>query len=174
MGRPDSSITCVALVLDVTPYGPFEGELLTRQEPYREFLKNERTCVTRVTFEVKPTNPRDKPIFHDLDRGLRAAGAAKEKVTIENEEGLVIDPPDSDEDTTENPAVQGIEMVEAGYGTEFGYKMDAETPDGPERYTYTPDEPGVVAEVDELEEAPDDPGSRLRILVDYLRQRGQG
>jgi hypothetical protein len=169
---PTGFVGHLVALLNVTPYGPFDGSLLTQPETYRSFVRRV-SKVTRVTFEAVPTNPRDKPIFRDLDRGLRAAGASKERVTLESEEGLVIDPPESDEETTDNPAVQGLEMVEAGYGTEFGYRIEAQTPSGPKRYEYTPEEHGAVAEVDEVEEAPADPESRLRIIVRYLRQRGR-
>jgi hypothetical protein len=170
---PTGFVSHLVALLNVTPYGPFEGALLAHPETYRSFVRRVDK-VTRVTFEVVPTNPRDKPIFRDLDRGIKAAGASKERVTLENDDdGLIIDPPETDVESTDNPAVQGLEMVEAGYGTEFGYRIDAETPSGPKRYEYTPADRGTVAEVDEVEEAPADPESRLRIIVRFLRRRSQ-
>jgi hypothetical protein len=75
--------------------GTFTGELIRIAEDYREFIRVVDK-VTRVSFDVSPTNPRDREIFRPLDAGMKAANAERQRVRIENErEGLRLVPPDT-------------------------------------------------------------------------------
>lgn len=141
----------------------FKGELARQAETYREFLKSVDK-ITRVSFEVRPTNPRDRRIFRPLDEGMRAANATRQKVVVENQdEGLVLEPPDSPDDETTNPAVMGIEMNEDGYGE--GYKIDGHKDGQPVRFDSTAGG-SLVREV--IEGVSDDPDERARVVEEQF------
>ena len=113
----------------------FKGALARFATTYREFVGTVEK-VTRVTFDVRPTNPRDREIFRPLDEGMKAANAKRQRVVVENqEEGLTLHPPDSVDEANPNPAVQGIEMNEEGYGE--GYRIDATKDGEPVRFDST-------------------------------------
>lgn len=120
--KPRGFVSHFTAILNRANEGKFSGELARSEETYRQFLDSVDK-VTRVQFEVVPTNPRDDPIFHPLDAGMKVAGAKKMRTIIESDEGLNIDVPDSREEETENYATMGLEMNEAGYGK--GYRIDA-------------------------------------------------
>jgi hypothetical protein len=163
--RPTGFINHFVALLNSSGRGAFKGELVRVAENYREFIGNVDR-VTRVAFEVRPTNPRDRAIFRPLDEGMKAANAKLERVLIENDdEGLIVDPPPTRDDPSPNPAVQGIEMVEEGYGER--YRIDAERDGRPLRYDSKSG--GLLRDV--LEDAPDDPDTRTRTLIDRLEQR---
>lgn len=145
--------------------GQFEGELIRLASNYREFL-NLVDKVTRVSFEVRPTNPRDREIFRPLDRGMKASNAKRERVYIENEdEGLSINPPATRDEATDNPAVMGIEMNEEGYGD--GYKIDGERDGRSVRFASKGG--GLLRDV--IEDAPDDAEARTDTLREHLDRR---
>jgi hypothetical protein len=119
-----------------------------------------------VSFDVRPTNPRDRNIFKPLDIGMKASNASRQRTVLENDEGLVLPPPASRDETTDNPAIMGIEMVEEGYGN--GFKIDAER-DGRD-YRFDSEQGGGLLR-DEVEGAPDDPERRMAALVDHLENK---
>jgi len=147
--------------------GQFEGELSQLASNYREFL-NVVDKVTHVSFEVHPTNPRDREIFRPLERGLRASNAKRQRVYLDNEdEGLTVPPPDTRDEPTDNPAVMGIEMNEEGYGD--GYKIDAEREGRSVRFTSRGG--GLLRDV--IEDAPDDAEARTNTLREHLDRRSE-
>ena len=67
---------------------------------------------------------------------MKASNANRERVAIENkEEGLTVDPPGNYDEPNPNPALQGIAMVEEGFGST--YRIDAEAQGHPVRYDST-------------------------------------
>jgi|GEM_PF-4922567 len=146
----------------------FKGQLVRIATEYREFLAAVDK-VTRVSFEVVPTNPRDRNIFKPLDVGMKAANATRERVTLENDEGLVVPPPDSRDETTDNPAIMGIEMNEEGYGK--GYKIDAKR-EGRD-YRFDSEHGGGLLR-DVVEDAPEDGEYRTSALVEHLEEKRLG
>jgi hypothetical protein len=158
----------VALLNTVADDGQFKGLLDRLAATYRDFLRSVDK-VRRVSFEVRPTNPKDRAIFRPLDEGMKAANAMRQRVTVENkEEGLVLDPPDSPDESTANPAIQGIEMNEEGYGE--GFKIDAEKDGQMVRY----DSVGggsLLTEV--VPDAPDDPEQRAHLVEQVFEAHGE-
>jgi hypothetical protein len=165
--KPKGFVAHFVALLNTVDSG-FKGRLVRIATEYRDFLKTV-DLVTRVSFEVFPTNPRDRNIFRPLENGMKAANAKSERVILENDEGLVVDPPPSRDDTTDNPAVMGIEMNEEGYGR--GYKIDA-TKQG-RQYRFDSKQGGGLLR-DVIEDAPDDGGYRTGALVDYLEEKRLG
>ncbi len=143
----------------------FKGQLIRIATEYREFLAAVDK-VTRVSFEVIPTNPRDRNIFKPLDVGMKAANASRERVTLENDEGLVMQPPDSRDETTDNPAIMGIEMNDEGYGK--GYKIDAKRQG--RDYRFDSEQGGGLLR-DVVEGAPEDGEYRTSALVEHLEEK---
>ncbi|HEX2096565.1 MAG TPA: hypothetical protein VHF50_04280 [Solirubrobacterales bacterium] len=143
----------------------FKGQLVRIATEYREFLAAVDK-VTRVSFEVVPTNPRDRNIFRPLDEGMKAANASRERVTLENDEGLVVPPPESRDETTDNPAIMGIEMNEEGYGN--GFKIDAKRQGRDYRFD---SEHGGGLLRDVVEDAPEDADYRTSALVEHLEEK---
>jgi hypothetical protein len=143
----------------------FQGQLVRIATEYREFLAAVDK-VTRVSFEVVPTNPRDRNIFKPLDVGMKAANASRERVILENDEGLVVPPPESRDETTDNPAIMGIEMNEEGYGN--GFKIDA-TRQGRD-YRFDSEHGGGLLR-DVVEGAPEDAEYRTSALVEHLEEK---
>jgi hypothetical protein len=143
----------------------FKGQLIRIATEYREFLAAVDK-VTRVSFEVIPTNPRDRNIFKPLDVGMKAANASRERVTLENDEGLVMQPPESRDETTDNPAIMGIEMNDEGYGK--GYKIDAKRQG--RDYRFDSEQGGGLLR-DVVEGAPEDGEYRASALVEHLEEK---
>ena len=143
----------------------FKGQLIRIATEYREFLAAVDK-VTRVSFEVIPTNPRDRNIFKPLDVGMKAANASRERVTLENDEGLVMQPPESRDETTDNPAIMGIEMNDEGYGK--GYKIDAKRQG--RDYRFDSEQGGGLLR-DVVEGAPEDGEYRTSALVEHLEEK---
>lgn len=152
-------------LLETAQRGAFSGELIVVATNYRDFLLRVEK-VTKVAFEVRPTNPRDRAIFRPLDVGMKAANATRERVTLENrEEGLQIEPPPSRDVETDNPAIQGIEMNDEGYGE--GYRIDGER-DG-QTLRFDSNGGGLLKDV--VEEAPNAPVDRIESLRDQFGRR---
>lgn len=164
--RPTGFVNHFVALLNSSGVGAFKGELVRLAETYRHFLEVVDK-VTRVAFEVRPTNPRDRLIFRPLDEGMKAANASRERVTIENDDGLIVDPPPTRDEESPNPAVQGIEMVEEGYGDR--YRIDAERDGQPVRYDSRSG--GLLRDV--IEDAPDDQASRVQTLTESLERRAE-
>lgn len=143
----------------------FKGQLVRIATEYREFLAAVDK-VTRVSFEVVPTNPRDRNIFKPLDVGMKAANATRERVILENDEGLVVPPPQSRDETTDNPAIMGIEMNEEGYGN--GFKIDAKRQGRDYRFD-SGHGGGLLRDV--VEDAPEDAEYRTSALVEHLEEK---
>jgi hypothetical protein len=163
--RPTGFINHLVALLNQSGRGQFKGELVRIAQNYRDFLTTVDK-VLRVSFEVHPTNPRDREIFRPLDQGMKAANAARQRTAIENqEEGLILDPPETRDEPSSNPAVQGIEMVEEGYGER--YRIDAELEGQPVRYDSR--DGGLLRDV--VDDAPENPEDRARRLIENLDQR---
>ncbi|TMK38755.1 MAG: hypothetical protein E6G56_13240 [Actinobacteria bacterium] len=164
---PTGFVNHFVALLNASKRGTFKGELVRVAEHYREFVsKVDR--IKSVSFEVRPSNPRDRAIFRPLDEGMRAANAKRQLTKLENnEEGLILNPPASPDEETPNPAVQGIEMVEEGYGE--GYRIDAEREGNPLRFD---SKVGGGLLRDAFEDAPDDPSARVELLREKLDERG--
>lgn len=143
----------------------YKGRLMRIATEYKEFLA-EVDKVTRVSFDVRPTNPRDRNIFKPLDVGMKASNASRQRTVLESDEGLIVPPPASRDETTDNPAIMGIEMVEEGYGN--GFKIDAER--NGRDYRFDSEQGGGLLR-DEIEGAPDDPERRTAALVDHLENK---
>jgi hypothetical protein len=143
----------------------FKGQLVRIATEYREFLAAVDK-VTRVSFEVVPTNPRDRNIFKPLDVGMKAANATRERVVLENDEGLIVPPPESRDETTDNPAIMGIEMNEEGYGN--GFRIDAKRQG--RDYRFDSEQGGGLLR-DVIEDAPEDSGYRAGELVEHLEEK---
>jgi hypothetical protein len=164
---PTGYVNHFAAVLTASGRGIFKGELVRVAQSYRdrEFLSIVDK-VTSVRFDVHPTNPRDRRIFRPLDEGMKAANAKRERVLIENQdEGLVLDPPDDRDQETLNPAVQGIEMVDEGYGE--SYRIDAEREDTELRFESKTG--GLLRDV--IEGVPEDPAQLMAQLREHLERR---
>lgn len=147
----------------------FRGELIRIADNYRDFVRRVDR-ISQVAFDVFPTNPRDRPIFRPLDEGMKAMNANRERFVAENkEEGLQLRPPESRDETTDNPAIMGIEMTEEGYGK--GYRIDAEMDGRPVRYDSTSGG-GLLRDV--LEDVPESPEIRLDLLMVQLTERAPG
>lgn len=158
-----------AILNNSAPDGKFTGSLDTTEESYRDFLASV-TKVTSVTFEVRPTNPRDRKVFEAMDKGMKAANATRMRTTIENkEEGLIIDPPDTRDKESANLAVQGIEMNEEGYGN--GFRMDAEK-DGVPRRFHSGDRGSLISEY--IDGVSADPNDRLELVMAQFVMRETG
>lgn len=163
--RPTGFVNHFVALLNEARKGEFKGELVRLAEDYRDFIRKVDK-ITAVSFEVRPTNPRDRLIFRPLDEGMKVANAERQRVLIENnEDGLVVNPPATRDEMTANPAVQGIEMVEEGYGEK--YRIDAEKDGRPLRYDSR--RGGLLRDL--LEDASDDPQERTETLRDFLSQR---
>lgn len=162
---PTGFVNHLVALLNSAGRRTFRGELIRVADDYREFIRVVDK-VTRVSFEVRPTNPRDRVIFRPLDAGMKAAGARRQRVLIENEdEGLRVVPPDTRDESTDNPALMGIEMNEEGYGE--GYRIDAERDGRPLRF----ESKGGGLLKDVLEDASDEPEPRTQALVEGLSER---
>jgi hypothetical protein len=162
---PSGFIKHLVALLNSTGLGPFQGALVHVASDYKEFLRVINK-VTAVSFEVRPTNPRDRPIFKPLDVGMKSANALIERVHIENKaDGLTIEAPASREEETANPAVMGIEMVEEGYGK--GYTIDGERDGHPLRYSSN----GGGLLRDAIEDGPEEADSRLSVIADFFTRR---
>jgi hypothetical protein len=158
-------INHLVALLNSSGVGTFKGELIRVADDYREFIRAVDK-VTRVSFDVRPTNPRDREIFRPLDAGMKAANAKRQRVRFENEdEGLRVVPPATRDEPTDNPAVMGIEMNEEGYGD--GYRIDAERDGRPLRF----DSKGGGLLKDVLEDASDEPENRTALMRDWLEKR---
>lgn len=143
----------------------FKGQLIRIATEYRDFLEA-MDRVTRVSFEVVPTNPRDRNIFRPLDVGMKAVNAKRERVLLENDEGLIVPPPQSRDETTDNPAIMGIEMNEEGYGN--GFKIDAKR-EGRD-YRFDSEHGGGLLR-DVIEDFPDGFEHRTNALVEHLEAK---
>lgn len=143
----------------------FKGRVVKIATEYKEFLA-EVDKVTRVSFDVRPTNPRDRNIFKPLDVGMKASNASRQRTVLENDEGLIVPPPESRDETTDNPAIMGIEMVEEGYGN--GFKIDAKR-EGRD-YRFDSEHGGGLLR-DVIDNAPEDTERRTNALVDHLEEK---
>ena len=161
---PTGFVNHLVALLNTVDQG-FKGTLIQIATEYRDFLKAVDK-VTRVSFEVVPTNPRDRNIFKPLDVGMKAANATRERVVLENDEGLIVSPPESRDETTDNPAIMGIEMNEEGYGN--GFKIDAKR-EGRD-YRFDSEHGGGLLR-DVIEDAPDESDYRTGALVEHLEEK---
>jgi hypothetical protein len=162
---PSGFLKTFVALLDSSGRGSFSGELIQVARDYREFLLKVDK-VTKVAFEVRPTNPRDRAIFRPLDVGMKASNADKQRVTLENQrEGLQVVPPGSRDDETDNPAVMGIEMNEEGYGN--GYRIDGEL-DG-QILRFESRGGGLLKDV--VDDAPEAPIDRIQPLREHFGRR---
>lgn len=162
---PGGFLRTFLALLETARRGSYSGELIQVAKDYREFLRVVDK-VTKVAFEVRPTNPRDRAIFRPLDVGMKAVNAERQKVTLENkEEGLEIEPPPNRDVETNNPAVMGIEMNEEGYGR--GYRIDGEQ-DG-QTLRFDSRSGGLFKDV--VEDAPDSPVERIDPLREHFGHR---
>jgi hypothetical protein len=160
--RPAGFVDHLIALLNNPGVVVFHGELIRVASDYRDFLRNVDK-VTRIAFEVRPTNASAREIFRPLDEGMKAGNVRRGRVVIENrEEGLTVDSPVSYDEPNANLALQGIAMVEEGYGD--GYRIEAEAQGHTVRYDSKMG--GLLADV--FEDAPDEPGERISILRDGL------
>jgi hypothetical protein len=143
----------------------FKGRVVKIATEYKQFLA-EVDKVTRVSFDVRPTNPRDRNIFKPLDTGMKASNASRQRTVLENDEGLIVPPPESRDETTDNPAIMGIEMVEEGYGN--GFKIDAKRQG--RDYRFDSEQGGGLLR-DVIEDTPEDTERRMSALVDHLEEK---
>jgi hypothetical protein len=153
----------------------FNVELVTQEESFRAFL-GRVTRVTEVTFEVRPTNPGPDPIFEPLDRPIRGAKAQRARVTLENENGLDVDPPEDPSQPSDNLADQGLVMVEKGYGVGRKLKLRAEDEEG--RSVEYDGRESVVPLKDVYDQVADDHVTRAQFIgtvllgrLEWLRSR---
>ena len=162
---PSAFVGHLAAVMNDAGLGYFKGFLIREEEDYRSFVERVERVV-KVSYRIRRPNPRDREVFRPLREDLDEAGAIEETRVYENEDGLNFELVDSPEDSTANPLVAGVEMVEEGYGTE--YRIDGVQNGQPVTYQFTE---AASHFRDAVEGVPDDFGAERRTLAEWLTER---